>query len=126
MDRDETSPRPELLADRRRLVVIENGAPRDHQSARGLAIPFNRGIGRPLVLAGPRYLRIPSSFLHRLLAAAGVALVLVLGVLAANPELHQRLHPDAGQAGHECGVTLFLHGVEAVLVTAAVAAPPVG
>ena len=50
--------------------------------------------------------------------------MLVLGVLAANPELHQRLHPDAGQAGHECGVTLFLHGVEAVLVTAAVAAPP--
>ena len=75
------------------------------------------------MLAGPRYLRVLSSFLHRLLAAAGVVLVLVLGVLAANPELHQRLHPDAGQAGHECGVTMFLHGVEAVLVTAVLTVP---
>lgn len=39
-----------------------------------------------------------------------VGVVCVLGVLAVSPELHERLHPDAGEHGHECAVTLFAHG----------------
>ncbi len=34
-----------------------------------------------------------------------------LGLLAASPQLHASLHHDAGQADHECVVTLFSHGV---------------
>lgn len=46
---------------------------------------------------------------RRLLAAGIAALVLVLGVLAASPRLHQWLHPDAGRPDHECVITLFSH-----------------
>ncbi len=49
----------------------------------------------------------------------------VLGLMAASPELHHWLHRDAGAAGHECAVTLFLHGVETAAPPAvAIAAPP--
>ncbi len=48
---------------------------------------------------------------HRLVAALGVGLVLVLSVLAASPRLHEWLHPDADQPGHVCAITLFHHGV---------------
>jgi riboflavin biosynthesis pyrimidine reductase len=58
-------------------------------------------------------------FLHRLLAVGAVALVLLLTVLAASPELHARLHGNAGEADHECVITLYQHGV--VAATAAVA-----
>ena len=70
--------------------------------------------------------RFPASWTQRCLAASGAVLVFVLGLLAASPELHHWLHREAGAAGHECAVTLFLHGVETAappLVT--VAAPPV-
>jgi hypothetical protein len=62
------------------------------------------------------YLRVSRLFLHRVLAAGGVALVLLLSVLAANPELHAWLHRNAGQADHECVITLYQHGVEAATV----------
>jgi hypothetical protein len=39
-----------------------------------------------------------------------IALVLLLNALAASPKLHELLHPDAGQAQHQCAVTLFAHG----------------
>ena len=39
-----------------------------------------------------------------------VALVLALAAAAASPQLHAWLHPDAGQADHECAITLYLHG----------------
>ncbi len=50
--------------------------------------------------------------LRRWLAAGGACLVLVLAVLAASPALHQWLHADAGQEGHQCAITLFAHGFE--------------
>ena len=71
---------------------------------------------------------IPSSArrqnLHCLLAAGGVALVLVLSILAASPTLHAWLHKNAGQADHECAITLYQQGVaaaEAGVILAAVA-----
>ncbi|HTZ21056.1 MAG TPA: hypothetical protein VMC06_09260 [Opitutaceae bacterium] len=60
---------------------------------------------------------------HRLTAVLGIALVLLLNVLVASPQLHAWLHghePAAehndpghapvGSADHECAVTLFAHG----------------
>ena len=59
-------------------------------------------------------------FSSRLLAGGCVALVALLAILAASPALHEWLHKDAGDADHECAVTLFLHGLEdaAAAVTA--------
>ena len=67
--------------------------------------------------------RHPSLF-HRLTAAFGVVLVLLLNVLAASPELHAWVHGPAvaaqhnghdhapvGDSDHECAVTLFASGV---------------
>ena len=61
-------------------------------------------------------------FLHRLLAVGAVALVLLLTVLAASPELHARLHGNAGEADHECVITLYQHGLEAAAVGVALVA----
>lgn len=62
---------------------------------------------------------------RRLLAAGGIALVLLLSVLTANPELHRFIHGD-GEAGHEdgCAVVLFAHGVSAPFDSAVLAATP--
>ena len=65
------------------------------------------------------HLRVSRSSLHRLLAAGGVALVLLLSVLAVSPGLHAWLHGNAGETDHECVITLFQHGV--VAATAGVA-----
>lgn len=64
----------------------------------------------------------------RLIAVMGIALVMLLNVLAASPTLHARLHgqeptPEhaahdqapVGDSDHECAVTLFAHGVTALL-----------
>ena len=59
------------------------------------------------------HLRVSHPCLHRLLAAGGVALVLLLSVLAASPGLHAWLHGNAGETDHECVITLFQHGVVA-------------
>jgi len=59
------------------------------------------GLHRPALPEWPR----------RLLAAGAAVLVLTLSVLAASPQLHEWLHPDAGQPEHECAITLFHHGV---------------
>src|SRR5271166_1428409 len=49
--------------------------------------------------------------------------VLFLAALAASPSLHEWLHHDADEPGHECAVTLFLHGqVSAAAVAPVVAA----
>lgn len=45
-------------------------------------------------------------------AAACALLVWVLGLLAASPELHEKLHADADHADHACAITIFHHGVE--------------
>lgn len=69
------------------------------------------------------------TFLHRMMAGLGVALVLLLSAMAASPELHAWVHGDGnasehstpghepgGDDDHECAVTLFSHGAEAMLV----------
>ena len=74
-----------------------------------------------------RSLRQPST-LHRVTAVFGVALVLLLSVLAASPELHAWVHghedvaqadgpghTPVGDADHECAVTLFASGVNLLL-----------
>ena len=71
--------------------------------------------------------RQPSLF-HRLTVVFGVALVLLLNVLAANPVLHAWVHghdeaaqhtgpghAPVGDADHECAVTLFASGVGLLL-----------
>lgn len=62
---------------------------------------------------------------RRLLAASSIALVLLLSVLASNPELHRFIHGGVDD-GHEdgCAVTLFAHGVSSPLDTAIVATTP--
>ena len=62
---------------------------------------------------------------RRFLAVGGVALVLLLALFAATPELHRALH-----AGHEmgdsddCAVVLFAQGVTSPCDTAILAAIP--
>ena len=62
---------------------------------------------------------------RRLLAAGGIALVLLLSVLAVNPELHRFIHGDH-DAGDEdgCAVVLFAHGVSTPFDSALLAATP--
>ena len=55
-----------------------------------------------------------------------LCLVLVLDALAASPVLHQLVHHDADTPGHECVVTLFLHGQIDSSVVAVVAIIPPG
>ena len=43
-------------------------------------------------------------------AAVLVLLVLALNALTASPALHERLHHDAHERGHQCAITLFAHG----------------
>ncbi|MEP6955492.1 MAG: hypothetical protein ABI883_01600 [Chthoniobacterales bacterium] len=42
-------------------------------------------------------------------SALGLAFLFALA-LAASPQLHARLHPDAGNVNHECAVTLIATG----------------
>ena len=62
---------------------------------------------------------------RRLLAAGSIALVLLLSLLAAHPELHRVFHfgTDAGMEDG-CAVVLFSHGVSVALDTAVLAATP--
>ncbi len=45
-----------------------------------------------------------------LIACLLAGLVLLLNAMAAWPELHELIHHDADQPGHECAVTMFAHG----------------
>ncbi len=62
---------------------------------------------------------------RRLLAAGGIALVLLLSVLSVSPELHHLFHGDHDD-GHEdgCAVVLFAHGVSTTVDTAILASTP--
>jgi hypothetical protein len=65
---------------------------------------------------------------HALIAALLVALVLLLDAMVACPGLHEMIHADADQAGHECAVTMFIHGQvdsAVVLVAAILPAAPI-
>ena len=53
------------------------------------------------------------SWTYRLLTGGCAALVLLLGCLAASPDLHARLHTGAGNANHACAIVLYEHGVPA-------------
>lgn len=63
------------------------------------------------------------SALRRFLAGSSAALVLLLGVLAACPNLHNLLHHDSDQESHGCAVVLFAGGVTPAVATAVVTAP---
>ncbi len=62
--------------------------------------------------------------LIRAIALVAALCVFALAVFAASPEMHARLHGSdmagqtapVGDAGHVCAVTLFSHGVTALLV----------
>lgn len=63
-----------------------------------------------------------------------ICVILLLDAMAVCPALHQLLHKDAAQPGHECAVTIFTHGkIDAATVDVPVfvttvllgAAPPV-
>jgi hypothetical protein len=67
-----------------------------------------------------------AEFLRRLFAAGGVALVLLLAVLAASPAAHEWVHGHAEAVAHTpdsdddgCVVNLFAHGVLSAAVFAA-------
>jgi len=62
----------------------------------------------------------------RACAALLASLVLLLGTLAVSPELHELIHKDANEAGHQCAITVFAHGqVDSVSVDVAVVTPSV-
>lgn len=61
--------------------------------------------------------------LRRFTAAFGVAVLLLLSVLAVRPDFHEKLHSDAAGANHECAVMLFSGGVPAPLPPTSVVAP---
>jgi hypothetical protein len=51
-------------------------------------------------------------------------LVLLLDAMAACPVLHELIHHDADEPGHECAVTLFAHGqVDSVTMDVPVIVP---
>lgn len=47
----------------------------------------------------------------RIIATLLVAMVLLLDAMVVSPALHELAHKDAGQASHQCVVTLFAHGL---------------
>jgi len=54
-----------------------------------------------------------------------IGFVLLLNTLAAVPPLHELIHKDAGEAAHQCAVTLFAHGQVDSPVAAVAACIPV-
>ncbi len=54
-----------------------------------------------------RYFKRPGQAVLALLLAC---LILLLDAMAACPKLHELIHHDADQPGHECAVTMFAHG----------------
>jgi len=77
------------------------------------------------VISRVRRVLPPAEGIRHLIAAGGVALVLLLSLLAANPELHRAIHGDH-EAGHadDCAVVLFAQGVTSPCDTAVLAATP--
>jgi hypothetical protein len=54
-----------------------------------------------------------------------IAIVLLLNLLAASPKLHECVHQDASQPGHQCAVVVFAHGKVDTAVSDAAAPLPV-
>lgn len=60
------------------------------------------------------------------LGILSILIILLLNLLAASPSLHELLHADAGQPGHQCAVTVFAHGkVDSTTVEVAAVTPTV-
>ena len=77
-------------------------------------------------MSRPRHRQSLAEYFRRFMAAGGAALVFALGVFAASPELHSRLHVHDGvPADDGCAVVLFANGVSAPLAAIAIAPPPV-
>ena len=60
---------------------------------------------------------------NRRVSLAGTAFAVLLALfwaltLAASPDLHERVHPDANHEGHDCGATLFLSGAAGPVLAA--------
>jgi hypothetical protein len=49
-----------------------------------------------------------------------MTLILLLSLFSASPDLHKWLHSDAGEPGHHCVVTEFIHGKVDVAIVASV------
>jgi hypothetical protein len=59
-----------------------------------------------------------------IIASLLAGVILLLNAMAASPSLHEWFHADAGQAEHQCAVTLFAHGkVDAATVDVSVVVP---
>lgn len=50
------------------------------------------------------------SSIQRAFVALLAAQVLLMIIASASPGLHHWIHPDADSDGHECGITLIIHG----------------
>lgn len=61
-----------------------------------------------------------------MLASLLVVMVLLLAAMAACPKLHELIHHDADEPGHQCAVTMFIHGQVDSVVVAVAAIIPVG
>lgn len=59
----------------------------------------------------------------RLVAGMALALVAVVIVAAASPEVHSGLHADAGDEGHHCAITDYAAGESYSPVTPIAVAP---
>jgi len=58
------------------------------------------------------------------LGVLSILIILLLNLLAASPSLHELLHHDANQPGHQCAVTVFAHGqVDSSVVDVAMPIP---
>jgi hypothetical protein len=51
-----------------------------------------------------------SQFSKSFIASLLMGLILFTAALASSEALHKLIHHDAGEANHECAVTLFAHG----------------
>jgi len=74
-----------------------------------------------------RWLRLVPSVDHfrRVLAVTCATLVLALGIFAASPDLHGRLHVDHGLGDDGCAIAVFSGGVSTPVAAIAVPLPPV-
>jgi hypothetical protein len=67
----------------------------------------------------------PKVYRNRHVPLAGTALSVLLALfwaltLAASPDLHERVHPDATHEEHDCGAMLFLSGAAGPVLLAVV------
>jgi hypothetical protein len=67
-------------------------------------------ILRHLMKAAVAWLDLRSRGARRFWALVCLVLLLVIQALAASPQLHELIHPDADLPGHHCVVTTFAHG----------------